>query len=281
MDSDLSEHEIEAILGTHQLGQRLIYLSSTSSTNDVAHRLARQGAPDGTVVVADEQEQGRGRLGRRWMAPPGTCLLCSILFRPSGLPAGLAPQLMMLCALAAVDAIRHLSGLLAAPKWPNDLVVRGVDASSGPVWRKLAGLLAETGVTGTQLEYAIIGIGINVNVAPEELPRLAVDATSILAETGRRTGRAQLVAELLARVERRYEQFLAGVSPFAEWAAHLTPLGELVQALTPAGPLVGLAEGVDEDGALRLRTPDKCVHRLLATDVTLAWRPATGMEGCL
>ena len=136
MDSDFGQQQIEETLTTRWLGRRLVYLSSTGSTNDVARALVAEGAPDGTVVVADEQQQGRGRLGRRWLAPPGTCLLCSILFRPSSLPPARAPHLTMLCSLAAADALRSLAGLAAELKWPNDLVVvgaaRGRDASAGP-----------------------------------------------------------------------------------------------------------------------------------------------------
>jgi len=260
---------VQAALTTRVFGRNLVFLPRTGSTNDVAKGLAAQAGPEGTVVVADEQTSGRGRLGRRWLAPPGDCLLCSILFRPD-LPLTQAFRLTMLCSLAAADAVEELAGLRVGLKWPNDLIVeyeaRGLRS---PEWRKLAGVLTETGVTGERLDFAVVGIGINVNVPPEVLPGLAPDATSILAETGRRVSRAALLAALLAGVERRYEALRAGESPWREWSARLATLGRQVKATTSDGALVGVAEAVDEEGALLLRTPDGVLHRLAAGDVTL------------
>lgn len=270
VDSDLRPKQLEELCRSRGWVGQLIYLPCTSSTNDVAREMAEQGARDGTVVVADVQTRGRGRMGRRWNAPPGTALLCSILFRPSGLPASAACDLVMMCALAAADAIRTLSTLHVDLKWPNDLVVRGAATDGRPMWRKLGGLLSETCVSGSELEFVVVGIGINVNVPLEMLPQLAEGATSILAETGQHTDRAQLLAALLAEVAQRYERLRHGDSPFPEWAARLTTLGQTVRALTPGGLLIGEAEGVAQDGALLLRTPDGQLHRLLAADVTLA-----------
>ena len=261
---------VQAILRTHLFGRNLVILQRTGSTNDVAKGRAAQGAPEGTVVVADEQTAGRGRMERRWLAPPGACLLCSILFRPT-LPPTRTNRLTMLCSLAGADAIEESAGLRVALKWPNDLIVEA--RSSKPQaqgWKKLAGVLTETGVVGKQLEFAIVGIGVNVNVPPEALPALAPDATSILAETGREANRGVLLASLLAGVEARYEPLRAGESPHAEWAARLATLGQHVEVTTSAGVLSGVAESVDEDGALLLRTTDGKSQRLLAGDVTLS-----------
>ncbi len=251
----------------------LVHLPRVGSTNDAAKELAAQGAPEGTVVLADEQTAGRGRLGRRWMAPPGTCLLCSILFRPR-LPLPQVPRLTMLCSLAAADAIEQVAGLRVALKWPNDLVVQCPMSNSQPPasksYRKLAGVLTETGLMGEQVEFAVVGIGINVNVPAEGLPALAADATSILAETGRHTDQEELLAALLAGVGTRNERLRAGENPWAEWAARLATLGQSVTVTTSTGAWSGIAEAVDEDGALLLRTPDGALHRLLAGDVTLA-----------
>ncbi len=269
MLDELSPRAVERWLTTSWLGQSLVCLERTGSTNDVARDLAREGAPAGTVVVADAQEAGRGRMGRRWLAAPGTCLLCSLLLRPTGLGPQCAAQLTMICALAAADAIGALSGLRTALKWPNDLIVHIKGAANGPPYRKLAGLLTETGLTGARLEHAIVGIGVNVNVAPPDLAALAPDATSILAETGQPLERARLLAVLLGHAEGRFERLQAGQSPVAEWASRLAFLGQAVEAWTPAGRLTGVAEGVDEDGALRLRLADGHVERLLAADVSL------------
>jgi BirA family biotin operon repressor/biotin-[acetyl-CoA-carboxylase] ligase len=256
---------IQAVLTTHTFGRSLTLLPRTGSTNDVAKGLAAQNAPDGTVVLADEQTAGRGRMGRHWSAPPGTCILCSILFRPD-LALSQAQWLTMLCALAAADAVDQVAALRVSLKWPNDLIVESRH------WKKLAGVLTETGVMGERLEFVVVGIGINVNVAPRDLPSLAPDATSILAEIGREVDRAALLAALLAGVEARYAQVRAGESPHVEWAARLATLGQLVEATTSGETFVGVAESVDEGGALLLRTPDGELHRLLAGDVTLARR---------
>jgi BirA family biotin operon repressor/biotin-[acetyl-CoA-carboxylase] ligase len=269
---------IQATLNTQAFGRKLLYLPSTGSTNDVAKDLATRGAPEGTVVLADEQTAGRGRLRRRWLAPPGTCLLCSILFRPD-LPPSQAQQLTMLCSLAAADAVEQVSGLQVTIKWPNDLIVRSrIPHPEAREWRKLAGVLTETGVMGERLDFVVVGIGVNVNVEPDVVPTLASHATSILAEVMRPTDRLALLATLLRGVERRYEALRAGESPYQEWTARLATLGQPVQVTTSEGALTGVAESVDGDGALLLRTPDGELHRLLAGDVTLS-RPGSG-HGC-
>ncbi len=244
-----------------------IHLPSTTSTNDVARDLAARGAPEGTVVIADYQTAGRGRLGRRWLAPPGTSLLCSLVFRP---PLGLEPlphptDLTMLCALAAANAVEKTAGLPVSLKWPNDLVVVREES-----WRKLGGLLAETGVSGDRLEFIVVGVGINVNVPAETLPELAPDATSILAETGRETDRDLLLDQFLNEVASRHERWRAGERPWAEWAARLATLGRAVRVVTAEGERHGIAEAVDEEGTLLLRTPDGAFHRIRVGDVLLA-----------
>ena len=269
MNRNLSQEQVLATLTTEVFGRNLVILPRTGSTNGVAKALAEKGAAAGTVVVTDEQTAGRGRMGRRWLAPARTCILCSILFRPD-LPLSQAQRLTMLCALAAADAVESVAGLSVWLKWPNDLVVESrIPDPHSPRWRKLAGLLTETGVTENRLEFVVVGIGINVNVPPEVLPTLAADATSILAEVGRQVDRAVLLAALLAGVERRYDALRAGGSPQQEWVTRLARLGQPVEATTPTGTLAGVAEAVDEDGALLLRTPDGVLHRLLSGDVTL------------
>jgi BirA family biotin operon repressor/biotin-[acetyl-CoA-carboxylase] ligase len=271
MSRALSQARIEAALTTKVFGRHLVILPRTDSTNAVAKALALEGAPEGTVVAADEQTAGRGRLGRRWFAPPGTCLLCSILFRPD-LSPGQGHALTTLCTLAASDAVLAVSGLRAWLKWPNDLIIKSRDSGLHPAhWRKLAGVLTETGMTDGRLEFVIVGIGINVNVCRDVLPTLAADATSILAEAGQGADRAVLLAALLAGVERRYDALQTGESPHEEWIARLATLGQPVRVTTSAGVTAGVAESVSEDGALLLRTPDGALHRLLAGDVTLAY----------
>jgi len=268
----LREEQVKAKLKTHVFGQNLVLLVQAGSTNDVARDLAAQQAPEGTVVVADEQTAGRGRLGRKWVAPAGECLLCSVLFRPD-LPLAKTNWLTMLTALAMADAVDSVGGLKAELKWPNDLIVPVRAVAEGRThWRKLAGVLTETAVAGETLEYAIVGIGVNVTVPRGRLNALAPDATSILAEVGRSVSRVDLLAAFLSEVERRYTLLQSGVSPYQEWASRLATLGCRVEAAGPRGLLVGLAESVDDGGALHLRTDDGMLHTLAAGDVTLSRR---------
>lgn len=255
-----------ALLTTRTFGRNLIALQQTGSTNDEAKELARQGADEGTVVVADEQLAGRGRLGRSWLAPPGTCLLCSILFRPLLHPTQ-ASWLTMICSLAAADGAKLVGGLSVSLKWPNDLIVlAGTTGDCG--WRKLAGILTETALVGDRVEFAVVGIGININVPAEMLPDLSPEATSILAETGRRASREELLAKTLEGIETRYERLRKGESPFSEWSSRLATVGRQVEVVTSQGVLAGLAEGVTEDGELLLRATDGTLHHLAAGDVT-------------
>ena len=248
----------------------LVYLEQVGSTNDVAKDLASRGAPAGTVVVTDEQTAGRGRLDRHWVAPPCSGLLCSILFRPD-LRAPQAHRMTMLCSLAAADAIERLANLPVALKWPNDLIVRSrLSAPGRPEWRKLAGLLTESGLTNAALAFVVVGIGINVGIPPAQVRDLAPNATSILAETGDRVDRSMLLIHLLREVEARYRRLEHGEGPHGEWAARLATLGQRVRVATSAGPIGGVAEGVTENGALLLRTDDGLVRELFAGDVTLA-----------
>lgn len=266
----LKPHRIEKALEGSEFWYQLIYLPRAGSTNDVAKDLASQGAPEGIIVVAEEQTAGRGRMDRRWIAPPGSSLLCSILFRPD-LSPDRATRLTMLSSMAAADAVERVTGLRVLIKWPNDLIVASGDAQASlGRWRKLGGILTETGMVGAGLDFAVVGIGINVNVPRDELPDLAPNATSLLVESGREVDRSVLLAELMEGVALRYEHLRRGHNPRAEWSTRLATLGQRVQVTTMEGVLEGLAEAVDEDGALLLRTADGAVHRLVSGDVTLS-----------
>jgi len=151
-------------------------------------------APEGAVVVAGEQTEGRGRLGRPWFAPSGTSLLCSLQLRPA-VPGERLPELTGVAALACAEAIEALTGLASELKFPNDLLLRGL---------KVAGVLAEA-----REGRVVLGVGVNVNIPDEQLPQeVDVPATSLLVETGRAVDRAQLLVELLERLERRYDAWV-------------------------------------------------------------------------
>ena len=237
----------------------MVYYPSLSSTSEVLKALAARGAPEGTLVITDQQTAGKGRLGRKWLASPGTSLLLSLLFRPDLAP-NQAPRLTMICSLSIAEAIEGLTGLSVGLKWPNDIFIRG---------KKAGGILTESGTTGGHLDYVIVGMGLNVNLAVSALPELRGMATSLSQELGREVARLELLWGILAEIEARYDSLKRGESPHEEWAARLITLGREVQVTTPDAVLVGRAEGVDADGALILCLPDGQRRRVLAGDVTL------------
>lgn len=252
--------------------RELTYVEKTASTNDVAKARALEGAPEGTIVVAEEQTAGRGRLDRRWLAPPRTSLLFSLLFRPA-LEIAQAGRLTMVCSMAAADGIAQTTELGVALKWPNDLIVHSTVGVSDPdktEWRKLGGVLTESSVANGDLDFVVVGIGINVNVPRGDLEALDPKATSILAEAGQRIERTKLLVAVLRAVDARYRSLRRGDDPHGEWSRRLATLGQRVRVTTPDGTPTGVAEGVDEDGALLLRRDDGSLRRLLAGDVSLS-----------
>jgi BirA family biotin operon repressor/biotin-[acetyl-CoA-carboxylase] ligase len=257
----LSVEGIQAGLGTGLVGQNVVYLPETGSTNDEARRLAEAGAPEGTLVITDHQTAGRGRLSRRWEAPPGCCLLMSLVFRPELAPHQIQ-RLTMICGLALVGAIESGTGLAVGLKWPNDAVL-GDGA-------KVAGILTEIGLSVSRVDYVVVGIGLNVNLDPDRLPGdLLAPATSLSRALGRPVARLPLLQGFLRAVEGRYLALKAGRSPHAEWAEKLVTLGKQVRVSGAGRVLSGVAEGVDADGALLVRLQDGCLEAVLAGDVTL------------
>lgn len=269
-DDDLNEIEVRAALTTAWVGRPYFYRLAVDSTNERMKPWAADPAyPPGTVLLGDYQSAGRGRLDRRWEAPPGTSLLFSTLLRP-GWPAERGAWLMMLAGLAAVEAIGGVARLTARLKWPNDVVLYHEDQ-----WRKVGGLLLDTtlGRDG-RLDSAIIGIGLNVNIPSEGLPKAANPATSLLVAGGQPVARRPLLAALLAQLERRYEMAQGGTSPLSEWKARLITLGRpvLVSAAGSGEALAGTAEDTDEWGRLLVRDEGGRLHAVAAGDVTLRAR---------
>lgn len=256
----LSAPAIREGLDTRWVGRNVVYLPETGSTNDEARTLARAGALDGTLVIADHQTAGRGRLGRRWVAPPGSSLLMSLIFRPRLAPHQ-AQRLTMICGLSMADAVELEAGLRIALKWPNDLVVDGA---------KIGGILTEIELLKDQVDYAVVGMGLNVNLDREQFPNeLLVPATSLSLTLGRPVPRLPLLWAYLRVVETRLLALDNGLSPNEEWASRLVTLGQPVTVSTSERAYSGVAEGVDSDGALQVRLPDGRLVTVLAGDVTL------------
>jgi BirA family biotin operon repressor/biotin-[acetyl-CoA-carboxylase] ligase len=247
-------------LETRVLGKAVHCYERVESTNDIARKLAKAGAADGSVILAEEQTAGRGRMARSWIAPPYSSILMSLLLRPALAPPQLA-RVTMAAALGVCDAIGSETGLEAAIKWPNDIVIDG---------KKCAGILAEGESAGDQVDYVIVGLGLNVNFRSGSVEGIPEDATTLADELQRPVPRAGLVRAILTAVEHYYLRLQAGTSLRADWAQRMVTLGRMVHARTPWGEESGTAEAVEEDGALLLRRADGYLARLVAADVTLA-----------
>jgi BirA family biotin operon repressor/biotin-[acetyl-CoA-carboxylase] ligase len=244
------------------LGRRIIYRTETGSTNIDAYRLAEEGAAEGTVVLADCQTSGKGRLGRRWESPSGVNLYCSVVLRPQLLPHE-APQLTFLSAVAVARAIKLKTGLQPAIKWPNDLLIKG---------RKVAGLLNEMNAETDRVGFVILGIGVNLNMRSDQFPPdLRYPATSLLIESGSPVARQEFALCLLQEIDREYARFQeCGFGPVREdWACYCNAFGREVQVDAGARCQRGAFAGIDDDGALLIQLPDGRYERVMSGDVTV------------
>jgi len=266
MDGDLSE--ARSLAGRIPWVRELHVYAEVGSTNDIARDLGERGAPEGVVVVADAQRAGRGRAGRAWWTPPGVALAVSILVRPRRPPEAW-PQLAMIAGLAAVESVEAV-GCPAGLKWPNDLMVPPDPRQEAPAiaWRKAGGILVEA----VPPAFAVVGIGINVNIPPEAVPpELAEVLGSIRQTLGRPVPRPAVLEGLLQAFGRLYAEWNEGASVVGRWAARLIMLGRPVRIHTPAGVWEGIAESVSEAGGLWLRLPDGGRAHFPAGDVSLRW----------
>ena len=249
-------------LYTHIVGRRILYHPLLGSTMDEAARLAKEGADEGTVVIAERQSAGRGRQGRSWVSQPGN-LLFSVLFRPR---MDQLPFISIIGGLAAARAVRKTAGLDPEIKWPNDLMLNG---------RKAAGVLAESAVEGDSVCYAVLGIGINVALNPSDDDEISTIAISVNEATGTEVARESLLRQLLLELDSLYRGLPAdgrnpGQTPIVEWSGLLQTVGKRVTATFRNDSITGHAIGVDETGNLLLRTDAGETITLTAGDVTLS-----------
>ena len=250
----LTRNTIHSTLSTSWLGRRIELFDSIPSTNREAVRLAQANVEHGTVVVADSQSAGRGRLARTWFSPPGANLYCSAILKAVRPPERLTEWLSwlpLISALAAAEAIEAVSSLHVSLKWPNDLLISE---------RKVGGILCESGAGTGSTPFQVIGIGLNVNVEQQDWPEeLRETATSIWHEQQRVVDRNRLLAQLLLELEHCIEELaLHGTSRLSlAYHQRCSTIGQRVKAILANGDLcVGVAEGIGQDGALMLR-PDE------------------------
>jgi BirA family biotin operon repressor/biotin-[acetyl-CoA-carboxylase] ligase len=254
--------EVTPHLTTQALGRRIEYHATVDSTNRVAGDLARQGAAEGTVVVADTQTAGRGRMGRHWVSPPGDNLSFSVLLTPNVEPARV-PQLALVAAVAVHEGLAACCPEVAARiKWPNDILIGG---------RKVAGILCEASLEADRVHRVILGIGINVNGA--RVPReLRAVATTLRSAGGREYSRPALLGAVLNHLEPRYREWLREGSLrglLAYYERHSALDGRPVAAENLSGVVRGTARGITPTGELVLETAAGPLVHLLAGDVHL------------
>jgi BirA family biotin operon repressor/biotin-[acetyl-CoA-carboxylase] ligase len=247
----LTRNTIHSTLSTTWLGRRIELFDSLPSTNREAVQLAQAEVEHGTVVAADGQTAGRGRLSRTWFSPPGANLYCSVILRTARPPERLTEWLSWLplvSALAAAEAIEQVSSLHASVKWPNDLLISE---------RKIGGILCESGTGIRSDPFQIIGIGINVNVDHDDWPaELRDSATSIWQERNIAVDRNRLLAQLLLELEQCLDELVVHGTNRIALAYHqrCSTIGRTVRATLGNGDIVvGLAEGISHDGSLRVR----------------------------
>ena len=241
------------------------YHEEVASTNTEARSLAKAGAPEGAVVIAESQTSGRGRRGRSWFCPAGKGLLISVLLRPT-LPVSQVHLLTLVAACAAAEAIEATVDLPVGIKWPNDLFLGD---------RKAGGILVEAAGAGAAVDWVVAGIGINVNTEPGELPpAVSRSATSIKQACGAAVDRTELLTRLLAQLGAQYTEALAsgfdGVLGGFRSRDYL--MGRSVDVQTKDGPVRGRAAGIGSRGELVLRLPDRSLRRFHAGEVTLSAR---------
>jgi len=248
-------------LATRWLGRRLVCHDVTGSTNDDACALARQGADEGTVVLADAQTKGRGRLGRDWVSRPALNLYASIILRPVVAPAD-APQLSLVAGVAVAQAL-EAAGAPAGIKWPNDVLIDG---------RKVCGVLTEIEAEADMVGFVVVGIGVNLNSERDDFPADLHDkAVSVRMALGRTVERARFAATLFGCFESAYDRWRdGGFAPLrSDWERRSVLIGRPVQVAGAGAQTSGTCIGIDTDGALLLKGEDEQVRRVIAGDVTL------------
>ena len=254
-----NETTIADQIHTKWAGKTVHFARETDSTNLWIKRLAKEGAPEGTLALAEFQSAGRGRLGRSWEVPEGTSVMMSILLRPKFEPQ-YAPTLTLVMGMAVAKAVKNL-GFDVSIKWPNDVVVSH---------KKICGILTEMGVRDGKIDYAVIGVGINVNI--REFPdEMADKATSLYLESGKEFDRSQIPGLVMEAFEEYYEKFaatcdLSGLKE--EYESILANYNQPVRVLAKE-PYEGVARGITDGGELLVEKTDGTIVAVSAGEVSV------------
>jgi BirA family biotin operon repressor/biotin-[acetyl-CoA-carboxylase] ligase len=237
------------------IGRKVIVKDEVASTNDLAKSLANEGEEEGLVVTAKTQIAGRGRMGRTWSSPEGGLYL-SVLLRPK-VPVHDMLRMTVLACVPVAQTIEEASGCRATIKWPNDVEING---------KKVAGLLVESASKGSEIAYLVLGIGINLNLDPENLS--VPEATSVSACAGKGFDREAFLNILLYRLDIFYASFLKGTFEMSEYTSRSSTIGSEVEVEMGGMTFMGKATGVDVTGALIIVSDDGKEHRLSSVHET-------------
>jgi BirA family biotin operon repressor/biotin-[acetyl-CoA-carboxylase] ligase len=248
-------------LKTRYFARNILHYHEIDSTNSQARRLAGQGSPNGTLVVAEYQKKGRGRLDRGWISPPGKNLLFSLILRPNW-PPYQAFYGTVMASVALCETMNRLAGVSAGIKWPNDIYVGG---------KKLAGILTEVSSDPDRIEYMIVGVGINCHWAPRKIPDGSQPATSLKRETGKTVSRSELLTGFLNRAERlSLEAEEKGIGFLRDqWNRYSLVTDRRVKIFNNQETWTGVAQGIDEYGALKVLLDNGRQETFLTGDVHL------------
>lgn len=257
----LSREELLSRMKTKVMGRNVVYLQQTGSTNQDAKRLAEEGACEGTIVVSDCQNAGRGRRGRNWVSPAGENIYFTLLLKPEFSPEK-ASMLTLVAALSVAQAVSFETGCTPGIKWPNDLVLEQ---------KKICGILTEMTLEEKDIQSVVVGIGINVGQKrfPEEIENTA---TSLELVCGKKVMRASLIAKIMECFEKNYRIFLRDLSivslkkPYEEF---LINLGKEVCVLDPKGEYRGIATGITDTGELLVKLKDGTEKKVYAGEVSV------------
>lgn len=254
--------EIRLGLQTDFIGRNIHYIESVDSTQKIAHQLANENVSEGTVVIAEEQVSGKGRMDRKWHSPKYTGIWMSLILRPN-IPLPKAPQLTLLTAVSVAQAIEELTDLHPEIKWPNDILLHG---------KKITGILTELQAEADRINSVIVGIGINVNQQLEDFPsELHSIATSLSIEKGEKVSRAALIRAIFKQFEKFYLLYLdEGFSPIKLlWESYAVSIGKVLRARTLTTVIEGKALGITDDGVLQIQDVNGKIHHVYSADIEL------------
>lgn len=259
----LNEEELKSRIETKWAGRTVYYFDKTGSTNIDAKKFATEGAPHGTLVVADDQENGRGRRGRSWQSPAGSNAYFTIVLRPEFEPDK-ASMLTLVMAMSVAEAIGEYCGIKAQIKWPNDIVINK---------KKVCGILTEMEIAleTNDIQYVVIGVGINTNQTdfPEEMKEMA---GSLLSEGGKKVSRAGIIMKVMKCFEKNYDTFADTQDlscMMAEYNKMLVNKDRQVRVLDPKGEYTGMAKGINEKGELLVQRKDGQIEAVYAGEVSV------------